>query len=68
MPRPGPALFRKTYPTATIERRRTRGHETYYLVREKPQAYMPFADGKTPSEAWRKACEKAGLVAAPKKG
>lgn len=50
--------FVEVCPLATIERRRTNGYETYFLVRKKKGDFMPFADGKTPGDAWRKAWER----------
>ena len=42
-------------PTATIERQRTNGHKTYYLVRKRRDAFMYVGCGDTPGEAWRDA-------------
>ena len=65
-------LFKQKYPHATVERQRTTGYVTYYLVRKNDgvnpangrpvQSFMPFGEGDTAAQAWRDACEREGLI------
>ena len=45
-------------PAATIERRRTNGHEIYYLVRKGPDEFGYIGSGDKPGEAWRVAWQR----------
>lgn len=48
---------RAVYPLASIERQRTNGGKTYYLVRKTRSADMYAGSGSTKAAAWKAAAE-----------
>lgn len=58
------SIFRSHFPSARVEGQTGNDRKRYFLVRRNYTDSMPFGEGNTKQQAWRDACDRAGVTEA----